>query len=96
MVFQWKSSTLFFGVFLFFYFNNFFFYGKGSQITDKYVNNIFSYETGGHFNCVKPINGFILGEKLYESIAISFTVVSIVTWSIVRLSNFKSIFHKVY
>lgn len=50
-----------FFVFLgFFYFNNFF-YGKGSQITDKYVNNIFSYETGGHFNCVKPINGFILG-----------------------------------
>lgn len=79
----------------FFYFNNFF-SGKGSQITDKYVNNIFSYETGGHFNCVKPINGFILGEKLYESIAISFTVVSIVTWSIVQLSNFKSIFHKVY
>lgn len=95
MVFQWKSTTLFF-VFLFFYFNNFFFYGKGSQITDKYVNNIFSHETGGHFNCVKPINGFILEKKLYESIAISFTVVSIVTWSIVRLSNFKSIFHKVY
>lgn len=87
----------YFGFFgFFFYFNNFFFYGKGSQITDKYVNNIFPYETGGHFNCVKPINGFILGKKLYESIAISFTVVSIVTWSIVRLSNFKSIFHKVY
>lgn len=80
---------------LFFYFNNFF-YGKGSQITDKYVNNIFSYETGGHFNSEKPINGFILEKKLYESIAISFTVVSIVTWSIVRLSNLKSIFHKVY
>lgn len=48
----------------FFYFNNFFFYGKGSQITDKYVNNIFSYETGGHFNCVKPINGFILEKKI--------------------------------
>lgn len=57
MVFQWKSTTLFF--LGFFYFNNFF-SGKGSQITDKYVNNIFSYETGGHFNCVKPINGFIL------------------------------------
>lgn len=95
MVFQWKSTTLFF-VFLFFYFNNFFFYGKGSQITDKYVNNIFSYETRGHFNSEKPINGLILEKKLYESIAISFTVVSIVTWSIVRLSNFKSIFHKVY
>lgn len=95
MVFQWKSTTLFGFFFGFFYFNNFF-SGKGSQITDKYVNNIFSYETGGHFNCVKPINGFILGKKLYESIAISFTVVSIVTWSIVRLSNFKSIFHKVY
>lgn len=94
MVFQWKSTTLLFFWF-FFYFNNFF-SGKGSQITDKYVNNIFSYETGGQFNCVKPINGFILGKKLYESIAISFTVVSIVTWSIVRLSNFKSIFHKVY
>lgn len=46
----------------FFYFNNFF-YGKGSQITDKYVIIIFSYETGGHFNCVKPINGFILEKK---------------------------------
>lgn len=86
----------YFGFFvLFFYFNNLF-SGKGSQITDKYVNNIFSYETRGQFNCVKPINGFIWGGKLYESIAISFTVVSIVTWSIVRLSNFKSIFHKVY
>lgn len=78
------------------FFLTIFFSGKGSQITDKYVNIIFSYETGGHFNCVKPINGFILEKKLYESIAISFTVVSIVTWSIVRLSNFKSIFHKVY
>lgn len=96
MVFQWKSTTLFFGFFCFFILTNFFFYGKGSQITDKYVNNIFSYETGGHFNSVKPINSFILEKKLYESIAISFTVVSIVTWSIVRLSNFKSIFHKVY
>lgn len=94
MVFQWKSTTLFF-CFVFFILT-IFFYGKGSQITDKYVNNIFSYETRGQFNCVKPINGFIWGEKLYESIAISFTVVSIVTWSIVRLSNFKSIFHKVY
>lgn len=84
----------FFG-FFFFYFNNLF-SGKGSQITDKYVNNIFVYETGGHFNSVKPINGFILKKKMYESIAISFTVVSIVTWSIVRLSNLKSIFHKVY
>lgn len=95
MVFQWKSTILFFVCF-FFKFNNFFFYGKGSQITDKYVNIIFSYETGGHVNSVKPINSFILEKKLYESIAISFTVVSIVTWSIVRLSNFKSIFHKVY
>lgn len=94
MVFQWKSTTLFF--LLFFFILTIFFYGKGSQITDKYVNNIFSYETGGHFNCVKPINSFILEKKMYESIAISFTVVSIVTWSIVRLSNFKSIFHKVY
>lgn len=90
MVFQWKSTTLFF--FCFFFILTIFFYGKGSQITDKYVNNIFSYETGGHFNSEKPINGFILEKKLYESIAISFTVVSIVTWSIVRLSNFKSIF----
>lgn len=49
--------------FCFFILTIFFFYGKGSQITDKYVNNIFSYETGGHFNCVKPINGFILGEN---------------------------------
>lgn len=51
----------FFG-FFFFYFNNLF-SGKGSQITDKYVNNIFSYETGGHFNSVKPINSFILEKK---------------------------------
>lgn len=84
-------------VFLFcFFILTIFFWKKGSQITDKYVNIIFSYETGGHFNSVKPINSFILEKKLYESIAISFTVVSIVTWSIVRLSNFKSIFHKVY
>lgn len=94
MVFQWKSTTLFF--FLYFFILTIFFCGKGSQITDKYVNNIFSYETGGHFNSVKPINSFILEKNLHESIAISFTVVSIVTWSIVRLSNFKSIFHKVY
>lgn len=95
MVFQWKSTTL--GFFCFFFILTIFFlWKKGSQITDKYVNIIFSYETGGHFNSVKPINSFILGKKLYESIAISFTVVSIVTWSIVRLSNFKSIFHKVY
>lgn len=58
MVFQWKSTTLFF--LCFFFILTIFFYGKGSQITDKYVNNIFSYETGGHFNSVKPINGFIL------------------------------------
>lgn len=58
MVFQWKSTTLFFS--FFFFILTIFFYGKGSQITDKYVNNIFAYETGGHFNSVKPINSFIL------------------------------------
>lgn len=50
----------YFGFFLFFFYFNNFFSGKGSQITDKYVNIIFSYEAGGHFNSVKPINGFIL------------------------------------
>lgn len=61
--FNGNRLLCFFWVF-FLYFNNFFFYGKGSQITDKYVNNIFSYETGGHFNSVKPINSFILEKKI--------------------------------
>lgn len=51
---------------------------------------------GGYFNCVKLINGFIWGEKLYELIVILFIVVLIVIWLIVWLLNFKLIFYKVY
>lgn len=54
----------YFGFFCFFFNFNNLFSGKGSQITDKYVNNIFSYEAGGHFNSVKPINGFILEKNV--------------------------------
>lgn len=50
----------------------------------------------GYFNCVKLINGFILGKKLYELIVILFIVVLIVIWLIVWLLNFKLIFYKVY
>lgn len=68
---------------------------KRFQIADKYVNISLSFEMGGHLNSVKPINGFILKAICINQKRSRFQFYRL-SWSIVKLSNFKSIFHILY